>query len=62
MLNLGVGLVNLLPLKPFDGGLIMETIVEKLNGKKSRATMITVKVISAGFLLLLLYSVLGALI
>ncbi len=62
LLNLGVGLVNLLPLKPLDGGLIMETIIEKLNGKKSLMTSRIVKLISVAFLFLLIYSVFGGLI
>ena len=61
LLNLGVGLVNLLPIKPLDGGLMMEAIVEKFSGK-NRRTKIIVKVITIVFLLTLLYSVFGALI
>ncbi len=59
LLSIGVGLVNLLPVKPLDGGFIMEAIFEKIGGHR---TKIIVKVVSVAFLLLLLYSVFGGLI
>lgn len=35
-LNIGVGIANLLPLKPFDGGLIYEEIFTKMFGKNGK--------------------------
>lgn len=61
ILNLGVGLVNLLPLKPLDGGLMMETIVEKFSGRNNRRTKIIVNLITAAFVVLLIYSIFGGL-
>lgn len=31
LLNIGIGLANLLPIKPFDGGLMLEEILKKLS-------------------------------
>jgi membrane-associated protease RseP (regulator of RpoE activity) len=33
-LNFGIGLFNLLPLKPFDGGVIFEELVGKIASKR----------------------------
>ena len=36
IINLGIGIVNLLPLKPLDGGLIMDEIIKRYVKKKHR--------------------------
>ena len=40
-LNIGIGLVNLLPIKPLDGGLVYEEIL-KIVSKKNASTMINI--------------------
>jgi len=57
LINLGIGIVNLLPLKPLDGGLMFEEVMEKVYpNRKDQA----VKVMSALMLALLVGSLLGA--
>ncbi|MFP4232743.1 MAG: site-2 protease family protein [Candidatus Aenigmatarchaeota archaeon] len=51
VLNIGIGIMNLLPLKPLDGGLILETISEKFYPDKSEYI---VRGVSTAALLLLL--------
>ncbi len=51
VLNVGIGIMNLLPLKPLDGGLILEAISERFYPEKSEDI---VKVVSGAALLLLL--------
>ncbi len=51
VLNLGIGIMNLLPLKPLDGGLILESLSEKFYPKKSEDI---VRVVSGLSLLMLL--------
>ncbi|MEM7819926.1 MAG: site-2 protease family protein [Candidatus Aenigmatarchaeota archaeon] len=53
--SLGVGLVNLLPIKPLDGGLIFEEIV----GKFTRKGKIIAKIVSIFILFLLLFNLFG---
>ncbi|MFA4819445.1 MAG: site-2 protease family protein [Candidatus Aenigmatarchaeota archaeon] len=53
LFSFGIGLVNLLPIKPLDGGLILEELV---GGRKR-----VVKVISVAMLLLLLFNLIGPL-
>lgn len=53
VLNLGIGIMNLLPLKPLDGGLILESITEKFYPKKSEDIVRAVSTLS---LLLLVMS------
>lgn len=58
ILNYGVGLVNLLPLKPFDGGLMMESVFQKIiHNKKIRNNIVLA--VSAFSLFLLLANVFG---
>jgi membrane-associated protease RseP (regulator of RpoE activity) len=52
--NLGIGIINLLPIKPLDGGLFFEEIV----AKKKRGRMM-VKIVSGILLFLLLFNILG---
>ena len=54
-LNLGIGLVNLLPIKPLDGGLIFEEIVGKFTTK----TKTTVSLVSSFFLVILIFNLIG---
>jgi len=53
LFSFGIGLVNLLPIKPLDGGLILEELV---GGRKR-----VVKVISVAMLALLLFNLIGPL-
>ncbi len=56
LINLGVGLANLLPLKPLDGGRMWELLFQKINKKHSKAlthgiAWITFILIIANFIL-----------
>lgn len=53
LFSFGIGLVNLLPIKPLDGGLILEELV---GGRKR-----VVQVISVAMLLLLIFNLIGPL-
>lgn len=53
--SLGIGIVNLLPIKPLDGGLIFEEI----TGHFTKRNAIIVKVVSVAMLLLLLFNIVG---
>ena len=55
--SLGIGLINLMPMKPFDGGLIMEDILEKTKRKKLTAAI--VRIVSTFMLLLILFNLIG---
>ncbi len=55
VLNLGVGLVNMLPIKPLDGGLIMQ---EYLNGRVKNHTLVA-NIISIIFAVILLFTIIG---
>ncbi len=56
-LNLGIAVVNLLPIKPLDGGLILEAVAQKyLSKEKARAVVMTV---SAVVLFLIVFNLLG---
>jgi membrane-associated protease RseP (regulator of RpoE activity) len=39
VLSLGVGVANLLPIKPLDGGLVYEAVLQKFLGKKAEPIM-----------------------
>lgn len=52
ILNLGIGIINLLPLKPFDGGMIFEAIAEKFLEKKAAAKAVVAVSLASAFLLL----------
>jgi len=57
ILNLSVGLINLLPLKPLDGGFIFQGLIEK-RVKKRRAEKITNYVSVLAFLVLM-FNIIG---
>ena len=57
-LNTGIGIANLLPIKPLDGGLMFEEIVKKFLKKKKWTDKI-VKVVSLFTLLLVLIALFG---
>ncbi|MCD6216084.1 MAG: site-2 protease family protein [Candidatus Aenigmarchaeota archaeon] len=57
ILNLSVGLINLLPLKPLDGGFIFQGLIEK-KVKKRRAEKITNYVSVLAFLVLM-FNIIG---
>ena len=52
--NLGIGLLNLLPIKPLDGGMIAETLAGK-----SKTKLKVAKYISIAMLLVLLFNIIG---
>ncbi|MBI5871495.1 site-2 protease family protein [archaeon] len=56
-LNLGIGIVNLLPLKPLDGGLIVEAVTQKYIGEEK--ARIVVKVLGIFVLFLILFNLFG---
>ncbi len=58
IINFGVGIVNLLPIKPLDGGLMMEAVVKKFVRKPTIAQKIVIS-ISLLFFLLLLANIFG---
>jgi len=53
--SFGIGLVNLLPLKPLDGGLLFEELV----GRFTNRTKNIVRIVSIVILLLLLFNIFG---
>ena len=55
--SIGIGLINFLPMKPLDGGLVFEKLVGKYTKKKH--TKWIVKIISTAMLLLLLFNIIG---
>ncbi len=56
-LNLGIGIVNLLPLKPLDGGLIAEAISQKYLGEKKSKYI--VRLLGIAVLFLILFNLFG---
>lgn len=53
MLNLGVGLFNLLPLKPLDGGHMAEGLVEKISSKEmAKDVAVVLGIVSLSFVLI----------
>lgn len=59
ILNIGVGIVNMLPMKPLDGGLVIETLGERFFPKYKN---VVVKASSSIVLFLLLANILVALL
>jgi Zn-dependent protease len=45
LFNTGVGIFNMLPLRPLDGGLICEEILNRKVGKKSKVLMRAIELI-----------------
>ncbi len=58
IINFGIGLVNLLPIKPLDGGLMMESVVKRIVRSPSWSSKIVI-VISLFFFFLLLINIAG---
>ena len=56
LFSFGIGLVNLLPIKPLDGGLIFEELVSGSRYKK-----MIVRGVSVFMLLVLLFNIIGPL-
>ncbi len=54
-LNLGIGLANLLPLKPLDGGLILEEIIDKLKISNGKTVFKTISFLMLGLILFNLF-------
>ncbi len=57
MLNLGIGLANLLPIKPLDGGLMLEEILKTAGFKGWKKIA---KLVSISILMLLLFNLFGS--
>ncbi len=55
VLNLGIGIVNILPIKPLDGGLFFEEML----GRFTKQTKTIVKTVSIIILLLLIFNLIG---
>ncbi len=55
VLNLGIGVINILPLKPLDGGLLFEEIA----GRFSKRSALITKAVSLAILGLLLFNIFG---
>ncbi len=55
VLNLGIGIVNILPIKPLDGGLFFEELV----GRFTKNTKMVVRTVSVVVLSLLVFNLLG---
>jgi membrane-associated protease RseP (regulator of RpoE activity) len=55
VLNVGVGVVNLLPMKPFDGGLIFEEIFEKISKEHGKNLINITSVVTAALILFNLF-------
>ena len=60
ILNFGVGLFNLLPLKPLDGGLMFEALASKISPKNNGRKM--VRLVAYIILFLLIINIFGPLI
>lgn len=58
IINLGVGVVNLLPIKPLDGGLMMEAVVKKFVRREKISEKIVLG-LSLLFFLFLLINIIG---
>jgi len=56
LFSFGIGLVNLLPIKPLDGGLIFEELVSGSRHKK-----VIVRTVSVFMLLVLIFNIIGPL-
>lgn len=56
--NIGIGVFNVLPLRPFDGGHMFQAIFERILGDKRRA-LAAINVTSVFVLAIVLYSILG---
>jgi len=61
ILNFGVGLFNLLPLKPLDGGLMIEAVIARFSPNKN-ITKKLVRFLAYAMLLLLLINIFGPMI
>lgn len=57
MLNVGVGIANLLPLKPLDGGFLFEEITKKFFPKSWKAVYAAVAMTTLGLIILNLFGV-----
>ncbi len=55
ILNFGIGLVNLLPIKPLDGGLVFEEVA----GKFFRKPKLVINFVSGAMILVLLFNLFG---
>ncbi|MFH8080547.1 MAG: M50 family metallopeptidase, partial [Candidatus Aenigmatarchaeota archaeon] len=56
ILNVGVGVFNLFPLKPLDGGLMFEAVCEHFFKKKSKRIT---TIVSVTLLILILFNIFG---
>jgi len=56
LLNIGIGLFNLVPLGPIDGGLMMKEVLKKWFNKKTAKKIFSF--ISSAFLIMILINIL----
>ncbi len=56
--NFSIGIINLLPLKPLDGGLFFEELIQRFNFNSKTV----VKVVSLSMLVLLMFNIIGPII
>ena len=56
--NLGIGIVNMLPIKPLDGGLMFEEIVRHFTKRDT----IIVKIVGGIMLIVLLFNLIGPIV
>lgn len=57
LISIGIGMVNLLPMKPFDGGLIFEELFLKFFGKKGKIAIMVCSVIILSLILVNLFGI-----
>lgn len=57
LLSLGVGIANLLPMKPFDGGLIFEELFSKISKTHSGLIIKSLTIVTAGLILFNLFGI-----
>jgi len=57
ILGVGVGMANLLPMKPFDGGYIFEEFFNRIFGKKGRIAISICSLIIFGLILINLFGI-----
>ncbi len=57
LLSTGIGIANMLPMKPFDGGLVFEEIFSRFFGKRGKFLINTTTVITVGLLLFNLFGI-----
>lgn len=55
VLNIGIGAANLLPIKPLDGGLMLEEIAKHFSKKQSKKIVEAISLLTLGLILIALF-------